>query len=950
MIVRFIGVLPLVLCLTGVAAAQGSGGSVRGYVQDAQGAVLHGATVTASSPTVALPYSVASDDDGLYRLLDLPPAQYTITAELAGFSKFVRTNVVVRAGLNLTLDLVLAVGAISETVVVQANTPMIESATAVKAINISGEFQREVPVSARRLWSDVLSMTPGMVSIEGAPGGVPQYLLRGAGNAQQAIAIDGADVVPGQNATSANVNVSTEALADTQVKNGALDASSPMAFGAVVNMVTKSGTNTLRGVGSISYQAMGWNANNLTGGTAQGTSITQPDLSLGGPILKDRAWFFVAYRYQRRIAGITRTAAQIETLKSIYPAFEPFDGENFAHYPFIKGTARVGDRHRLSGFYQRDFTGNTDVGFPLDTQAFSKNVNGGPASAVFFSSAWNSSWLTRLSVTYNDKAANSYRSDNQPMRPVFQNAFVSGGRLTGNTQLATLDNTSFFGLRAPWWKYTVTGDATYYQRARGGSHEVKTGFYFQKLHNEARQQIVNDGFGREELVLRNAADPSAGTVPFHRTFWPNPDILTGLTDNYDTAFYLQDDWRPASRLTVNAGVRVDFVRRFDRLFDVKTQQSTEVGPRFGINYMLTADRRNALYASLARWHDVLQTGVASAGSNAGAIVDQYDNNLDGVFETEFVTPATTLLSTNTIFDVDRHQPHVNELSAGYRRQFPGQLSANVAYSRRYYGALSARVEVNGIYENNVFRGYRDVSQNAITLITNATDNSKVYDGLDVEVSKETRWLQLIASYGRQWRHESGTWQSNDPAAFIQPGAFANDKGIGQTQNAESNSLSGTSHTNIASWRDHVFRLAASYHAPWQLLVSTNYIVESGMWSGPIVTRIAAADPQFGPATVTLSNGRVVPNPLATVIRFAYPTRGEGQFTSPTVHWWNVRVGREFTAGRNRLEAAVDVFNVLNSAGDYQMGNGANQTFNAGFKTFQFRQPPRSAQIFLRYAF
>src|SRR5260221_9029756 len=151
---------------------------------------------------------------------------------------------------------------------------------------------------------------------------------------------------------------------------------------------------------------------------------------------------------------------------------------------------------------------------------------------------------------------------------------------------------------------------------------------------------------------------------------------------------------------------------------------------------------------------------------------------------------------------------------------------------------------------------------------------------------------MLASYVRQWRHIDGTWQPNDPAAFIQPGAFANDKGIGSSTGTASattdaNSLIGFHMTQpltaSAQWQDYVARAAAAVNAPWGLLLSTSYTFQSGTWSGPIVTRMAAADPAFGPPTVRLSNGRVVSNPLATVIRFPDPPRGEGQMRTPALH-------------------------------------------------------------------
>ena len=211
---------------------------------------------------------------------------------------------------------------------------------------------------------------------------------------------------------------------------------------------------------------------------------------------------------------------------------------------------------------------------------------------------------------------------------------------------------------------------------------------------------------------------------------------------------------------------------------------------------------------------------------------------------------------------------------------------------------------------------------------------------------------------RQWRHIDGTWQPNDPAAFIQPDAFANDTGIGSTTGAPrprptTNSLSGTQMTSYvtatAQWQDHV---AGAATVPRRLgrHVATNYTFQSGTWSGPTVTRIAAPDPAFGPPTVRLSNGRVVTNPLATTIRFAYPTRSDGQIETPPLHMANVRVSRTFVLRSVRFDAALDVFNITNNGTDNFIASGGNQTYNPMFGNTQFRQLPRSAQIALRTTF
>ena len=148
------------------------------------------------------------------------------------------------------------------------------------------------------------------------------------------------------------------------------------------------------------------------------------------------------------------------------------------------------------------------------------------------------------------------------------------------------------------------------------------------------------------------------------------DVPLRWADSHDYAVYVQDAWRPFPRLTVSAGVRVDFIGRKDSAFNVETQNSTEIGPRFGVNYLLTRDGRRAVRASWTRVADVLAQTTQSAGSNVSGFRDLYDTDLDGTFETTFITPGVSAQSTDRVLDDARHQPHTNEWIVGYRQQLP----------------------------------------------------------------------------------------------------------------------------------------------------------------------------------------------------------------------------------------------------------------------------------------
>jgi hypothetical protein len=134
-----------------------------------------------------------------------------------------------------------------------------------------------------------------------------------------------------------------------------------------------------------------------------------------------------------------------------------------------------------------------------------------------------------------------------------------------------------------------------------------------------------------------------------------------------------------------------------------------------------------------------------------------------------------------------------------------------------------------------------------------------------------------------------------------------------------------------------------------LLLSTTFQYQSGQWSGPIITRVTA-ETRYGPATVTLPNGRVVSNPLATPNRFVGETRTDQQFTLPAYHTVSLRVGRRFSIGRLNIDGGVEAFNLFNEDADVDMRSGGNQTFNPNYRLTQTPQRARSGQLAFRVTF
>lgn len=951
-------VLSVALCAPQQASAQASaGGSIRGRVTDSSGASVSEAALTAASPNVAGIFKAQSDSEGNFRFSDLPPAaDYTVAAEHPGFAKFERKGLTVRAGLNVALDVELQLGNVNQTVEVSAgDTPLLDTFSSEQTINIGGEMVRGLPLTGRREWSDALQLTPGILSASTDNYGGQVYFMRGSENENHATLLDGADIGSfKQNWPSNYISMSTESLGDIQVKTGASEASNPAAMGMVISMATPTGGDQFHGALAFLIAPRGLNGNNTPGGISAVSETYQPDFSLSGPIKKGRAWFFGSGRYIYRNDGISRTQTQLSRVKLAYPQFQPFDNEARGFIYTANSTYQISDKHKLFGLVQYDSRtqgGNTEeyIG-NFGTQQY-----GGGAYMVRLTSLWNPKLTSRLMVSYNNKGQNDSLEaiggiGAKPSVNVYLGVNPSSGRLNGNTLLATLNNLASRSV-SPAHKATISGDVTCYLAGLSGSHELQTGFYFQpRASTKSTTYYANNGFTTEDVVMRDPTSAAAGFTPFHRRYVDAPNgLVTSYIGADDYAWYIQDRWRPTSRLTITAGLRADYIASYDWIFHIKTSGAWNYAPRIGGAYTLTKDRRHVVRASWSRVTDIPNASYfGDAGSSVAASRDEYDLDLNGTFETVFTTPASSAIATNRSIDPKRHQGYAQEWITGYRTQLPGAVTVDVSYIDRQYKDRPAQVDINNIYEGKVWKGLVDPTQNTVYRLTNNKWNWFVYQGLEFTVTKQTSKVNLISTYTRAWDHIEGTWQPLDPASFIQPNAFANNAGIGTVRGNATNSLGGDTRNRM--WQRHQWRSGVTWSGPWNLRLATSYSLQSGTPSGPIVTNIAAADPQFGPATLSI-NGRNFSNPLATTVRFVYPTRGEGQLWTGWMSTWNARVGRVFrTSEWSSVEVDLDVFNIPNAGAAQQFLSSGNQINSANYGGLQNIQVPRSAQFSVRWKF
>jgi len=962
------------------AAAQSGQGSLNGYVKDEQGGVLPGVTVTAAGPEILTPVIAVTDVAGYYRLQNLAPGTVTITAELPGFSSFRREGILIRAGANFTIDIEMKVGALEETVTVAGESPMVSTGIPTKTLTVEGDLLRSAPISSRRAFSDVLDMAPGVNSrnSDGASG-QRMYYFHGTTLFSTVVMLEGQPAGTYNDASAFQIDMGTETVSDAEVKLGGVDASSPTGTSVVMNIIAPRGGNLFRG--SVQYEGakFDWNSDNTQnsvapGGTPTSQSVNQWDASIGGPIKRDKIWAFGAYRYSDLGIGVSRLPLDLQFLTTFRPDFQPFNNFRRGNQQFAKVTTQVNRNHEVTGFYQYQHA-TTSSGRERDLDQLCCGDSGGGIYSGQLQSTWTNHMTTSISGSYNNKGGNSLSAErgHGPQMTIHEAAPISRGVPTGTGILVMGDNDQSVTL-SPASMVTLRADLTYFKEGWGGSHEFKTGFWgAPRLARDQTTLYSNGGFVLDEYRLVDKNNPDAGLVGFHQQFRSPSQALTLSVRDRDLAFYAQDSWRPNSRLTANVGVRVNFVKRHDEIFNIDRENATQFGPRVGLSYMVTSDARNVLRASYGRLYEQTNgrdyiTTFAQGLPRGSTLTDKYSTQGNGIYDLTITTPAATQELSGIEFNKNLHNPFVDELVIGFAKQFPGRIALDVAATHRNLRDGYTLVDVNGIYPsgpNQPFGGFGLVDPNRGQILqeNNRTWAHVEMTNIEATLAKNmSHNIQGTLSLTRQWHAIRGTWGPTDPARFIQPDAFENNHDLSQYLfgNGDTNSLSGGGRESGVAYRPYSVRAAGRYLAPYGFQIGLSYVIQAGGWVGPIVNQIAAADPVFGSALVRLANGTTQQNPLATTIRFCgsptlpcspNPVRSNGQTRNEDEKYMQLHVSREFLlGGSRRAEAGVSVFNLLNNGAMTQWNTGANQIYSPNYLSRFNRTSSRQLQLSFKYRF
>jgi hypothetical protein len=311
---RYVAAFALVLSSVGWSQSSFTA-AVRGVVADRSGAAIVGAKLALTESERNVPHLVVSDDAGRFAVTALPPGRYTLTVEAPGFKKYAQTNIPLAVQQQATIDVILEVGEVTTSVEVAGQTPLLNTTISTLGQVVENRYMLALPNIGRNPLS-LLNLTPGVV---GAAGNVSptntNFVANGTRNSTSDVLVDGAIVnTTEQNsgATDLKWTPSVDAVQEFKMQTNFFSAEYAQSGGAIVNMVTKSGTNGFHGDGYYFLRDSNFNANSWSANRA-GSAIPyyhrdQLGGVIGGPIRKNKTFFFGTYEYTHSKSPSSQTA------------------------------------------------------------------------------------------------------------------------------------------------------------------------------------------------------------------------------------------------------------------------------------------------------------------------------------------------------------------------------------------------------------------------------------------------------------------------------------------------------------------------------------------------------------------------------------------------------------------------------------------------------------------
>ncbi|PYR47433.1 MAG: hypothetical protein DMF95_16435 [Acidobacteria bacterium] len=750
-----------------VASAQGNPtGTISGHVSDPDGLAVPGAAVTVASPVLQGLRTATTSSNGDYIIPFLPAGDYEVTFELQGF-RTVKRTIGVKMAETQPLNITFALAAVAESVTVAGQSPDVVLSSTV-ASNFRKEQLELLPVG--RALNDAVLLAPG-VSGTGPSGNI---MMAGALSFESQYLING--VVVNENLRGQALNLFIEdAVQETKVSTGAISAEYGRFGGGVVNMITKSGGNSFSGSLRTTFNNDAWRS--LTPfPTDQTVNKIAPvyEGTLGGPIKRDRIWFFGAGRFTKPETSQTLSVTGINYATSTDE--RRYEGK--VTYALNTGNnARFGYTKRTTSVANNRFGTIMDLASLYDNSTDQHLYTANYTSVVSNTFFLEGQYSRKISATmdtgsrFTDLVKGTPISDRQRLvgtaNPVFNSPTFCA--VCGGGWLEHRDNWDWFG------------KASYFLSTQKlGSHNFVAGF------DNFKEWRKNDNWqsGSQYNIAATSTIIDGSTIyPVFRndntTFINWLPILQQSVGNDIRTYsaYLNDAWRYSSRLSFNLGARFDLNRSKDQSGTAVVRDS-QWSPRVGLTWDPGGDGKWSTSAGFARYVSGISTALVDAGSAGGRqasfswlylgpnvntgsgpyltadkalpiLWDWFFAN-GGNNRTTRTTPNIPGLSTRVSSDVT--SPSVNEVSLGVQNQV-----RRGAWRLDYVHRKSA--DMYGDFLNLSTGRVTDSAGRPfdLTLVSNSPQAKRRYDGLTADARYRFTSLQVGGNYtlSRTWGNFNG---------------------------------------------------------------------------------------------------------------------------------------------------------------------------------------------------
>ena len=615
-----------VLALTGVLVISASASaqqtsSIAGVARDASGAVIPGVTVEAGSTALIERVRTAvTDEQGRYNIVDLRPGTYTVTFTLPGFTTFRRDGITLTAGFTATINGELQVGGLAETVTVTGEASLVDTTNVRQQMLLSSDLLEALPTGTKSQ-NTLVALTAGFSGISDVAGvystQVGGTLATFHGKSGTKVQFDGMSVQHSSGNTGYMINAAT--VQEMTMQTSGISAEST-ADGAVVNMIPREGGNTFSGSIFGLYTNNRLQSNNLTQKLRdRGLTTTNSNLriydataTLGGPIKKDKLWFFTAHREwgnAHQVAGLYWNKTQGTPFYT--PDLDrPADRYQWYESHAFRVTWQASQKNKFNFF--SDFQdacicrSSSAIGTAPES-AFAYHFRGLRAQGLH-QVTWNAPITNRLLLEAGYSATRtSFPND---MAPGVTRDHVS---ITEQSIGLVYNARPSYNDRQDVPRYTQRFSISYVT----GSHVIKAGF-----QNEQGRSSTTTRVNRDVNYAFNNGQP------VQITQYATPYAQEART-NADLGIFAQDQWR-IQRLTLNYGARFDYfngsvpaqsipappsgwVPARDFAPVTRVPEWTDLSPRLGAAYDLRGDGRTALKVSLGKY--VAKTGTSIASAN-----------------------------------------------------------------------------------------------------------------------------------------------------------------------------------------------------------------------------------------------------------------------------------------------------------------------------------------------